>query len=143
MVGPAEGPAAGWASRPRGLQGHSHPQQHNKVALPGNTGSLSPRERFPLLSREAASLMDSHIRTSTKNVYKSRIENFKLYCEDLGCPPHAPPPEVVANFLAILSEILNFQYQTVCGFGSAITKYLADCGNGLDSVTHSVPVKSH
>ena len=66
--------------------------------------------------------MDSDIRNSTKAVYNSRLNTFRLYCEDVGCSTDTAPIEVITNFLAILSSTLNYSYQSVCGYRSAISR---------------------
>ena len=74
--------------------------------------------------------MDNDIRPSTKSIYNSRLTAFKLYCSDVGCNPQDAPVEVLANFLALLSDTMGYAYSTVSGYRSAISKF----HNGIDNI---------
>ena len=76
-------------------------------------------------------MMDNDVRKSTKKVYESRCEHFKDYCTDVGVNPIDCPVEVVINFLTILRRVLGYQYQTICGYRSAIARF----HKGADSVS--------
>ena len=73
-----------------------------------------------MLSAEAVDLMDNNVRASTKKVYRSRWRTFTSYCKDVGADPSTCPVEVVVNFLAILRRVKGYEYQTICGYRSAI-----------------------
>ena len=64
---------------------------------------------------------------------------FKQYCEDLGCQPETAPANAVLNFMNILHNVLGYQYQSICGFRSAISK-MHEGWNGK-SLGEAIPVQ--
>ena len=64
---------------------------------------------------------------------------FRRYCADIGCDAETAPVEIVANFLAILSNTLGFSYQSVCGYRSAISRI--HVGSGEVSLGKMRPIK--
>ena len=114
---------SGGAHSPRGSQECISPGTGQESPIFRPAASMPCRGKFPLLSEEAKDLLHADIRSGTKAIYKSRLQAFKLYCEDVGCDPKTCPVEVVTNFLTILRRVLGLKYQTICGYRSAISKF--------------------
>ena len=123
MVGHARGAPPGRCPTPWGPQ--SSAGLLPAPASSGGDGCLPAGVGSALLSQEAQTLISNDIRLSTKRVYESRVKIFRFYCQDIGCLAETAPPEIIANFLAILASTLQFSYQTVCGYRSAVSKLQA------------------
>ena len=75
------------------------------------------------MSEEAQHLMNADIRNSTKKLYSFRFAHFARYCTDLGVDPNSCSEEIILNFLTLLRRTFGYEYQTISGYRSAISKY--------------------
>ena len=66
--------------------------------------------------------MEEDVRAGTRKIYTSRQSLFRSYCTDIGCEPESAPLNAVLNFLTLLHTTLDYSYQSICGFRSAISK---------------------
>ena len=83
-------------------------------------------------------MLDNDVRKSTKKVYKSRMDTFSAYCRDLEVDPTSCPVSVVVNFLSILRRVFGYEYQTICSYRSAISKYHVGLSSGSMGTTKVV-----
>ena len=100
-------------------------RRKTKATLHRKTRGTSNRSKRPVkipLDQETKDLIDNDIRKSTKKLYRLRQDTFRRYCRDIGCEPETAPQNVVLNFLGILISTLDYSYQSVAGFRSAISE---------------------
>ena len=124
VVGQSQQHVAAGASQFGGLQGGLVVSKRGSVTVPPSPlGMLGEGEASPLLSDQAALLVDQDVRPATHKLYKSRFRIFSTYCEQYGYNPTDCPVEIVTNFLAMLQDAKRMQYRTICGYRSAIARY--------------------
>jgi hypothetical protein len=124
VVGHDQQHVAPGAGQSGGLQGDLVVSQGRKDSIsPPVAGMLGRREENPLLSDQAALLVDQDVRPATHKLYKSRFKIFSDYCAQTGYNPTDCPVEIVTNFLAMLKDTKRMQYRTICGYRSAIARY--------------------
>ena len=90
---------------------------------------LPPRPGTEGLTLEARDLVNSDIRSSTKQVYGPKYRVYADYCMEHGEDPLTAPPTTVVNFLAYIRRHRTWRgrpansYSSVAGFRSAINKF--------------------
>ena len=99
--------------------GHTSDEKRRETPQDGEDGGLPVARK---LTEEAQELLQQDIRKSTKKVYDSKLNKFGKYCKDRGVETHNCPVETVVNFLTHLRRDLGLEYQTICGYRSAIAK---------------------
>ena len=124
VVGQDQQHVAAGASQSGGLQGGLVVSQGGSDTIsPPSASLLSGEQESPLLSEQAALLVDQDVRPATHKLYKSRFRVFSTYCAKYGYNPIDCPVEIVTNFLAMLQDTKCMQYRTICGYRSAIARY--------------------
>ena len=98
---------------------HTSGESRREAPQDGEDGGLPAAGE---LTEEAQDLLQQDIRKSTKKVYGSKLNKFSEYCKDRGVETHDCPVETVVNFLTHLRRDLGLEYQTICGYRSAIAK---------------------
>ena len=123
VVAEGTGDDAGRSSGTGFLQADSVLSYRDEVTLPGSSCGMPGVRPVTLMSEEAQLLMNADIRKSTKKLYSLRFAHFARYCADLGVAPKSCPEEIIINFLTLLRRTFAYEFQTISGYRSAISKY--------------------
>ena len=83
------------------------------------------------LTFAAETLINSDIRGSTKKTYKLRVNTFTDYCGKQNAKSKSCHPNIVINYLTMLTVDKRLSYQTICGHLSAIAKQHIGVGGVL------------